>query len=570
MLKIPDQKLKTLLIQEGVVKEEVFDDLLAQAKRAGRNVGEFLISFGYVTEDYLYDIFTKYLGLERADLSLRAIDESVLRLITEELARQRRVIPFSRDKDGTISVAMEDPTNLETVQFLSQRLQAKIRPFLATNEDLNRGFVLYGRQSTKDFESIIKESVRATLVKKIGGTEEETAKEAPIVRIVDNILSYAFSLGASDIHMEILESVMIIRYRVDGILREITRIPTEIYLPILARVKLLGQMKIDEHYKPQDGRFRYQMGSEFFDIRVAIIPVLYGEKIELRLLPATQKPLSFDELGMLDDTKAIVEENIKKSYGMVLVCGPTGSGKTTTLYAILNVLNTPDVNVVTIEDPIEYGIRYVNQTQVNEQQGITFANGLRAILRQDPNIIMVGEMRDRDTAEIGVQSALTGHLLLSSLHTNDSPTAVPRLMDMGIQPFLIAAVLNVVISQRLVRKICTQCIESYVPSPAVISSVEEQLKLVNPSSSMKVVKQMYRGKGCDACNGKGFAGRLAIFEAFNVTEDIRQHIIDRNFSLDGLRKLAQKDGMISMFEDGLRKVERGITTIEEVMRVIRE
>lgn len=570
MIKIPEQKLKLLLLKEGVIKEEVFDDLLSQAKRSGRNVGEFLISFGHINEDYLYELFAKYLGIERANLALRSIDANTLRLVTEEFARQKKTVPFSRDDGGTVNVAMDDPTNLEIIQLLSQQFGAKVRPFLATQEDLNRAFVVYGKKSTQDFEAVIKESIRATISKKLGGTEEEIAKEAPIVSIVDNILSYALSLGASDIHIEILEDTMIIRYRIDGILREIMRMPTEIYPAILARIKLLGRMKIDEHYKPQDGRLRYKIGGEFLDIRVSVIPVLHGEKIGLRLLPGAQKPLSFDELGMLEDTKAIVEENIKRTYGMVLVCGPTGSGKTTTLYAILNVLNTPGVNVVTIEDPIEYSIRYANQTQVNEQQGVTFANGLRSILRQDPNIIMVGEMRDRETAEIGVQSALTGHILLSSLHTNDSTTSVPRLIDMGIQPFLVAAVLNVVLSQRLVRKICVQCIQSYIPSPSVVSFVEEQLKLVNPGSTIKTPKLMYKGKGCGVCNGTGFAGRIAIFEAFNVTESIREYIIDRNFSLDGLSRLSRKGGMISMFEDGVRKVERGITTIDEVMRVIRE
>ena len=312
------------------------------------------------------------------------------------------------------------------------------------------------------------------------------------------------------------------------------------------------------------------MGPDVIDVRVAVIPVFYGEKVELRLLPSTQRPVSLAEIGMLEDTKKIVEESIKKAYGMILVCGPTGSGKSTTLYSILNILNKPEVNIVTIEDPIEYDIQYINQTQINPLAGISFANGLRAILRQDPNIIMVGEIRDEETGEISVNAALTGHLLLSSLHTNDAATAVPRLMDMNIEPFLVSAVLNISLAQRLVRKVCLNCIESYQIDAALINFLETQLKQVNPYSQLRIPKIFYRGRGCTDCGSTGYHGRCGIYEVLNIDEDVRKLIISPDFSLANLNNLAKKNGMITMFEDGLRKATTGVTTIEEVLRVIRE
>ena len=321
---------------------------------------------------------------------------------------------------------------------------------------MDKGFALYGKRQSEDYRQLIERSVSDSL--KLGKKGEDAAADAPIVGIVDNTIAYAVSLRASDIHMEIFDDGILIRYRIDGILHEIMKVSKVVHSAIVARIKLLSGLKIDEHYKPQDGRFRYKIGSNLLDIRVAIMPTFHGEKVEMRLLTAAQRPLSLQEIGMLDDTVALLTENIRKSYGMVLVCGPTGSGKTTTLYSALNILNQPEVNIVTVEDPIEYNIKYINQTQINPAAGITFANGLRAILRQDPNIVLVGEIRDSETASIAVQAALTGHLVLSSLHTNDAPTAIPRLIDMDVPAFLSAAVLNAVIAQRLVRKICLECI----------------------------------------------------------------------------------------------------------------
>lgn len=569
MLQIPFENLKEILLKEGLTTADTFDALVKEAGRMGQNVADLLISRGVMTPDYFYNLVARYFGVERANLATQKIDGAVLKKLDRELARQKNVVLFRQAQDGTIDVAMEDPSNLEAITFLERHLRAPIRPFLATPDDLSRGFVMYGQQLTEDFKAIIEENIRATLRNKTG-TIEEAAKDVPIVAIVDNIIGYAMSLHGSDVHIEILDDTILVRYRIDGVLYEIIRMPKDVHSAIIARVKLLSALKIDEHLKPQDGRFRFKVGSEMIDIRVSIIPVFYGEKIVMRLLPATQRPLSLEELGMFPDTRAVIDENIKKTYGMILICGPTGSGKSTTLYSMLNILNRPEVNIVTIEDPIEYDMKYVNQTQINPQAGITFASGLRSILRQDPNIIMVGEIRDEETAEIAVHSSLTGHLLLSSLHTNDAPTAVPRLIDMKIPSFLVAAVLNVLIAQRLVRKICLDCIESYAPDAELIDFLKLQLKDVNPISTIVIPKFLYRGKGCFSCNHSGYRGRVGIFEVFNIDEDLRKLILQPEFSLSELTTLARSKGMMSMFEDGLRKAETGITTLEEVLRVIRE
>jgi type IV pilus assembly protein PilB len=465
---------------------------------------------------------------------------------------------------------MVDPSDLETREFLAQRLSGKIRPFLASPEDLNRGFSVYGYELGQDFKKIIDDNVRALLLNQ-SKDAHEAATDLPIAGIVDNILSYALASRASDIHIEILEESTFIRYRVDGILYQVMDITKVVHPGIVSRIKLLAGLKIDEHFLPQDGRFRYQLSGQTIDVRVSTMPTFFGEKVEMRLLESSQKPLSLEELGMTPEIAKIVSDNIKKSYGMLLSCGPTGSGKTTTLYALMNMLNRSEVNVTTVEDPIEYNMRYVNQTQINPQAGITFASGLRALLRQDPNIIMVGEIRDAETADISVQAALTGHLLLSSLHTNDAPTAVPRLFDFSIPPFLVSSVLNLVIAQRLVRKICSSCIYSYDADPDLVATLQTQIKENNlDPRAVHVPKTLYAGKGCSSCGMTGYRGRLGIFEAFEVNEKMKELILKPEFDLEGLRAQAKASGMKTMFEDGMLKVELALTTLEEVLRVIRE
>ncbi|OGM91332.1 hypothetical protein A2755_02495 [Candidatus Wolfebacteria bacterium RIFCSPHIGHO2_01_FULL_48_22] len=567
-MQISHDKLKDWLKEQGLITDEQFREISDEAGRMNQDVLELLISKGFVAADFLYNFIARYFGVERASLRSRGIDQSVLLLVDEKLAQEKKAVAFAKEQDGTIDIAMEDPSDLQTIEFLEKKLNAKLRIFLASSEDLASGFSLYSHAQTEDFKKVLETSIQKSL-RYHADKAEDAAKEVSIVDLVNNLLSYATYLGASDVHIEAMEQSVLVRFRIDGILHEIITIPRQIHAPVVARVKLLGALKVDEHQKPQDGRFRYQVGGSVIDVRISIIPTLYGEKIVMRLLSAAQRPLSLAELGFSENMADLVEENIKKTYGMVLVTGPTGSGKTTTLYSILNLLNRPEVNIVTIEDPIEYNIRYINQIQVNPLAGITFASGLRSILRQDPNIIMVGEIRDNETADIAVQSALTGHIVLSSLHTNDAPSTVARMLDMDIPPFLAAAVLNVAVAQRLVRKICIDCIESYELSEEFKKELKnqfEELKLPNA----ELPKSLYRGKGCKACHGIGYRGRLGIFEIMEINDDMRRTIASPDFTMDHVYEIAKKNGMKTMFEDGLQKAAVGVTTIEEVLRVIRE
>src|SRR3989338_3329538 len=572
MLSLPQEQLKQLLIQEGFVDASTFDSMYVEAERKRQNVVDVLISQGFLNKDYFYSLLAKTLGIDRIHIRSVDVDEDVLKLLPEEIARQRRSIVFAREPSGMFHVAMEDPTDLETIDFLALKLGSSVKPFLATDEDLNRGFSLYEKKLTQDFKKVIEERIRESLRIKFGGSLEKAAEDLPIVAIVDNLLAYSLSSRASDIHIEILDDVVLVRFRIDGVLHEIIRMPKEIHPAVVARVKILSGLRVDEHAKPQDGRFRHKIGDDNIDIRVSALPTFYGEKIVMRLLRGADRPLSLAELGLSDDRmRDVVVDAISKSYGMFLVCGPTGSGKSTTLYALLNMLNRPEVNIVTVEDPVEYDMRFVNQVQVNPTAGITFSGGLRSILRQDPNIIMVGEIRDSETASISVQAALTGHVLLSSIHTNDAPTAIPRLIDMNVPPFLVSAVLNAVLAQRLTRRVHLQCIESYRPDEGAIESIRDELKVLGVDvSSFHIPTAFYRGKGCDSCGRTGYLGRVGIYEILHVNEAIREFIVSPNFDLANFRKLVRKEGMVSMFEDGLRKVEQGVTTIDEVFRVIRE
>ncbi|MFA5042221.1 MAG: GspE/PulE family protein [Candidatus Paceibacterota bacterium] len=566
---LPIETLKNLLIRSGLLSEKDFDEAVKEAERTEKDVIDILIYKGFINRDYYAEILANYFKVPKIKLVGRKIPPEILNTLPEEIARLKGAVAFEKNNND-LSVAMLNPVDLETLEFLQKYTGYFIKPFLALEDDLKSAYSQYGQAVSEDFKKVIDESIKASL--KLRGVEiKKAAEEFPIVSLTNNIISYAASSNATDIHIEPLADEILIRFRIDGVLREIIRLAKEIHPAIIARIKILSNLLIDEHSKPQDGRFKYKYADTIFDIRVAIMPTLYGEKVEMRLLTGSTKPMSFQELGMMEHTIKTLEENMVKTSGMILVTGPTGCGKTTTLYAILNKLNRPEVNIVTIEDPIEYELKYVNQTQINPKAGIDFATGLRAFLRQDPNIIMVGEIRDNETAEIAVHAALTGHLVLSTLHTNDAPTAIPRLVDMNIPPFLLTATLNVVIAQRLVRKICKDCIESYEAPESLYETINQQLKIlkgerVQPYKS----KQFYRGKGCKSCNYTGFRGRLAIYEVLDINEEVREYIQRVDFSLDGLKNIAFKRGMKTMFEDGLLKSELGLTTVEEVLRVIKE
>jgi type IV pilus assembly protein PilB len=567
---IPVTEIKNKLLEDGLITEERFNIYLEEARRKNQNLIDILISENVVDSNYLYQFLASYLGVEWFQPNKHIINETIVKSLPENIAREKQVIVFNKEPDGTLDVAMADPSDLNTIEYLRQYFDASIKPFLISVENLNYGFKIYGSTTTEDFKKLIEENIEQSLRSRKRSLEEAAA-DLPIVAIVDNLISYAVSLRASDIHIEILEENTLIRYRIDGILREIMRIPKVIHSALVARIKILAGLKIDEHMRPQDGRFRFNAPNQIIDVRVSIMPTFYGEKIEMRLLEATQKPLSLQELGLMNNNLKAVERNLEKTYGMLLVTGPTGSGKTTTLYALMNILNRPEVNICTIEDPIEYNMRYINQSQINPEAGITFAGGLRALLRQDPNIIMVGEIRDAETAQIAVQAALTGHLLLSSLHTNDAPTAIPRLIDLGIPNYLVAQVINIALAQRLVRRICTNCIYSYEVTPEIKNIILNQLKEVKaPDPESKIPKILFRGKGCENCGETGYKGRIGIFEFIENTEEIKKLILSENLSTDVLWEEARKNGSETMFEDGLKKASLGITTIDEVLRVIRE
>ncbi|MEK7465449.1 MAG: GspE/PulE family protein [Patescibacteria group bacterium] len=571
MINLPPAKLGEILVNAGIVTENVFNTAVEESQRRRQNIVDILIAQNLITKDYFNALVAQTLGVERINLGNVKINEEFLRLLPEEVAKRRRVIVFGRDENGSYQVAMEDPTDLEAIDFLSLRLKGKVRPYLTSDEDLNRGFSLYEKKLTYDFKKIIEESVQQSLRSRVKGDIEKEAADIPIVAIVDNLFAYGYSSRASDIHFEVLDDAVLVRYRIDGVLHEIIRMPKEILAAIVARIKLLSNLRVDEHAKPQDGRFRHKIADSIMDVRVSVIPTFHGEKIALRLLAASQKPLSLSDIGLMDEDLKIVEDATNKSFGMVIASGPTGSGKTTTLYALMNILNRPEVNIVTIEDPIEYDLRYLNQVQVNVAAGVTFASGLRSLLRQDPNVVMVGEVRDNETANIAVQAALTGHLVLSSLHTNDAPTAIPRLMDMGIPPFLVSAVLNTIVAQRLVRSIHKDCVESSIPDADTEEQIRREIKTAGLNvEKVRIPTTLYRGHGCAACNYTGYFGRVGIFEVLRITEAVRKVITSSDFNLDILRSAARMEGMTTMFEDGLHKVEQGITTLEEVFRVIRE
>jgi len=568
---IPEEKLKDLLLHSDILSTKIFDSASNESSRLGQSIVNILIGRGDITEKYLNELLEPYLNIPSIDLETVEIDQDVLESIPESLAKGKGLVPFARDpKTGAIKIGMVDPLDFDTIEYLRAKFNSWIDVFLITQKSLRFALKLYKKEIGQSFSQIISENVKKFTP--TGTSEQDAAKLAealPIVTILDQIIEHAVALNASDIHFEPFAENVLIRYRIDGVLEEILNLNKTIEPVLVTRVKILSGMRIDEHRTPQDGRFHFETDEENkIDVRVNVIPVMHGEKVEMRLLRSVNRPLNLDELGLSQGGVKIIGEEIKKPHGMILVTGPTGHGKTTTLYAILHLLNTPKVNITTIEDPIEYEIGRINQTQVNTKAGITFANGLRALLRQNPDIIMVGEIRDNETVEIAIQAALTGHLVLSSLHTNDAPSALPRLLDMGGQAFLISSTVNLVIAQRLVRRICNHCIAS--------RPIDEQTKalILNQNSDKHlseeiIPKTLYAGQGCNLCGHTGFQGQIGLFEVLKISDPIRK-MVSTQVPSGEIRQQAITEGMVTMFEDGLDKVQKGITTIEEVFRVVQE
>ncbi|MEK9152412.1 MAG: GspE/PulE family protein [Patescibacteria group bacterium] len=564
-----DSELQEALTSSGIISDAEFEKARKEAARSGLDMLEELVGTGTITEEYARDYIAAYLEVPTVNLEKVDIEQKALELVPESFAKSRQLVLFAYDeKKRVVKAGMLDPRDLATIEFLRAKLDAWIDVFMVTTKSFRYGLNQYNRRIGEDFNKTIQDNIQKTLGEAGAVDAIHLAESLPTVTILDSIIEHAIALNASDIHFEPFEKALLVRYRIDGIVREIVKMPIEIGPIIVARIKVISGLQIDIHNAPQDGRFRFNFENTYVDVRVSTLPSFYGEKAEMRLLQGGARPQSLAELGIEDKDLAAVQNAILKPHGMLLVTGPTGSGKTTTLYSMLHILNTPEVSINTIEDPIEYNIPGVTQTQVNVKAGVTFAGGLRALVRQNPNIIMIGEIRDGETADIAVNAALTGHLVLSTLHTNDAPTAIPRLIDMGVQPFLIASTLDVAIAQRLVRKICSVCVQSFQADATVKKQIEDQARLLGIARPRTPVL-LFRGKGCKVCNHAGYRGQIGIFETLVVGKKIRELILQRA-STDAIKKQAIEDGMSLMFEDGLKKVERGLTTLEEVLRVTKE
>ena len=561
-MNIPAQTIKDIIVKGGFVSPEEFAKADQTAQEQDKNVGDVLVFRGFISEEALGKLIAEHLGFPFADIKNKIIPPDTLNLIPEKLARKYRIVPLGVT-DRTLHLAMEDPQNFEAVEFAKRVSGLSVQASFATGQNISNGLAQYKRNIKQEFEKIISQSVKEA---KVDGPESDisrVATELPVIKILNTLLEYAQAERASDIHIETLENKLLVRLRIDGVLRDIISLTKKIQPAIVARIKILSALKIDEHRIPQDGRFKFQIDDQIIALRVSVVPGFYGENVVLRLLAETVRPKSLEELGLNRTNLQLVRENLKKPHGMVLVTGPTGSGKTTTLYSMLNIINTSQVKIVTIEDPIEYGIRRVNQIQVNPQTGLTFARGLRSLLRHDPDIIMVGEIRDQETAEIAIHAALTGHLVLSTLHTNDAPSSIPRFLDMGAEAYLLASTINLVIAQRLVRRICQTCIAEYQPAEEIKQSLAKQL-------GIKELKQkFYRGRGCEECGHSGYKGRIGVYEVLRVSSEIQRLIVKQAPTAE-IRQLALKQGMTAILQDGVDKIASGITTIEEVLRVVRE
>lgn len=554
-MKLSDDELRQLLLKSKTLDEKTISKLLALAASSRISLQEVLIESSTLTDEALGQIIAKSKKLPFVTLSKLNIPENTYSIIPERVARKYKVIAFEKDK-SQVKLAMVDPDNLEIKQMVSQKTAQDVSVFLATEKDVNAALQIYRKDLQQTIQDMLKEAV---------SDASDVTSDAPIAKIVDLLITYAYRDKASDIHIEPEEDNLLIRFRVDSILHDVLYLNKELHPRIVTRLKVLANLATDEHLSAQDGKLRMKVDDENLDIRVSILPIADGEKAVLRLLSSRFRSFGFEELGMNKKDLKKVSGAISNAYGMILSTGPTGSGKTTSIYSILKILNTREKNITTIEDPIEYRIKGVNQIQLNTKTNLNFANGLRSILRQDPNIIFVGEIRDSETAGIAVNAALTGHLVLSTLHTNDSATALPRLIDMKVESFLVAATVNIIIAQRLVRKICTSCRTKDVLKRAeVAKNIPE--KTISKHFGKKANIIVYKGRGCQVCHLTGYSGRIGIFEVMEISEKIKRLIIEKKDS-DIIKKEAILEGMNTMLDDGLQNALSGITTIEEVLRV---
>ena len=554
----------TNLITDGIITEDQLKIALEESKKSGEPLLDTLKRLKYINDETYASLLARQWGFPYIDPSTVEIDKEIVHLISEEIARRYKAIPFGKSRDDKIMVAIADPTDIVAIDYLRNFIP-NIKIFVASYESILRNIEKYYAM-----ETTVKEAVKEMSGGSIEVEKEETkdvelsideakslAETAPIIRLMNQIITEAITSNASDIHIEPQKRFLRIRYRIDGVLRDAMNLPKNIQPGLISRAKIMANLDIAERRRPQDGRINLKFRGREVDLRVSVLPGIFGEKVVLRILDKERSLIPLESLGFSEESLEIFKTLIKQPYGMILITGPTGSGKSTTLYAILRILNTPEVNILTVEDPVEYQLDGITQVQVNPKINLTFAAALRAFLRQDPDIILVGEIRDRETAQIAMEAALTGHLVFSTLHTNDSFSAPTRLIDMGIEPYLIASSLIGVTAQRLVRKICNECKEEYKPNKFIL----KQIGLEDYDGVF------YKGRGCQVCGNSGYKGRIAVQEVLKIDDTIREMILQRRSSTE-IKDYAVKNGTITLLQDAIDKAKKGITTIEEVIRVI--
>lgn len=597
-MRISDALVKDLLLGSGQYTEGQIQNAQDQHGDKKTALQDVVIKSSLISEKDLAKLFANEIEVPFVELDPKSISAEILKLIPERIANQYKVVLYGIDEAGTKLLATENPDDIEAVNFLKKQLGNDIKVSLATHQNILACLDQYrGEIGTELTKVMTPEELTEDIEENV--SEEDVAEDSPIAQTVNLIIEYAVKSGASDIHIEPRESYVSVRYRIDGVLKETNKLPKKVILPLVSRIKILSNLKIDERRAPQDGRFKISSNGQMYALRVSTLPIVDGEKIVMRILNETNKALSLEELGYWGRSLEDINHAILQPHGMILVTGPTGSGKSTSLFSVLSMINNPGVNISTVEDPVEYKIPGANQTQVNPVAGMTFVNGLRALLRQDPNVIMVGEIRDGETASLGVQAALTGHLVFSTLHTNNAATTLPRLLDMGIEPFLIASTVRVVVGQRLLRRLCLECRKFETPTKEEINQIKDTFALTTSDSFKKIhaleisaleggigksnqgkqpsdelstsassINRLWKhsDKGCEACNHTGYKGRIGIYEVLRNSEPI-QKLIVANATSEAINQEAIREGMVTMQLDGFIKALRGQTTIEEILRV---
>ena len=593
-MRILDDTLEKLLIRNNIASEQQLAPLREEAVRSSQSLQDTVLASKMIDETELTKLYAAYIDIPYIEINPQDIPTDTLNRIPERIARQYNAVIFQIDEDGLIHLALDDPDDIQATNFIEKEIGSNNKIYIAPHSNILQCLENYRGDVNEELNQVIdiqrEDDGSAQKV-----SEADVAEDSPIAQTVNLLLEYAIRSQASDIHIEPRENFVQIRYRIDGVLKEVNQLPRNVLGALVSRIKILSNLKIDERRVPQDGRFKIKVAGKQYALRVSTLPIADGEKVVMRILDESNQAVTLQQLGYWGHSFSVITDAITEPNGMILITGPTGSGKSTSLFSVLTMLNKPDVNISTIEDPVEYKIPGVNQTQTNVKAGMTFANGLRALLRQDPNIIMVGEIRDGETANLGVQAALTGHLVFSTLHTNNAATCLPRLLDMGIEPFLIASTVKAVVGQRLVRRLCMNCRQQYVPEQ---TEIDEIVKLFNlhedkafdyiHSLELQAIEQkvgddtplgtsestivsLWRAnpEGCDECSHTGYKGRIGIYEVLGITRSI-QKFITSNATSEQIQDQAITDGMITMQTDGLVKTLRGNTTLEEVLRATKE